>query len=397
MAEIDKKTVLIVDDAPENIDMLKTILMEEYAIKAGINGEKAWKILGSGAHVDLVLLDINMPVLDGYTLCKMIKEDEKLKEIPVIFITASHESEDEVKGFELGAADFITKPFSPIKVKARVKAHISLYEKKIKLKESLQELKNTQNQLVESQKMASLGSLAAGVAHELNTPLGISITAISRVVDKTGILKVKMEKGELKKSDMLEYLNSASDAQNLIQKNLNKSAKLVENFKAFSLHDYASDPKQFSLCEFITNMEERFKIMLQNSEPELRIVCGTDAEVCSYPEVLESILDRLVENAILHGLRDQDAGKIVIGCEEAQDCMVITIHDNGKGIPEEELEKIFQPFYTTERIQGYSGLGLSTVYNLVYHKLGGTIDVSSSDGMGTTFSLKIPKTIEPSI
>lgn len=392
MAEMqNSQTILVVDDAPENIDILAGILQNAYQVKIAINGEKAWKILDGGAKIDLVLLDINMPVMDGYTLCKMIKEDARLKEIPVIFITASHESDDEVKGFELGAADFITKPFSPIKVKARVKAHIALYAKKIELQDSLEKLKSTQDQLVESQKMASLGSLAAGVAHELNTPLGISVTATSTLMDRTEKVEEMLVRGELKKSDMVEYLKSASDAQKMIYRNLDKSAKLVESFKAFSLHNSEEIKKRFSLGDFMRRMQQRFQSMFKGSEHQLELRCANEVKIDSYPEILESILERLVDNAMQHGLRDRSQGTVTLHCEESGESVSISVEDNGLGIPHSELANVFQPFFTTKRIQGYSGLGLSTVYNLVHHRLGATIEVQSRENEGTIFILRIPK------
>ncbi|SLM32914.1 Response regulator receiver modulated metal dependent phosphohydrolase [Desulfamplus magnetovallimortis] len=122
----ETKTILIVDDVPENIDLLADILNTKYITKAAISGEKALKILKSGAKIDLALLDINMPSMDGYELCMRIKKDTKLQRIPVIFITASNENQDEIKGFDVGGVDYITKPVNPAIVLRRVKTHLSL-------------------------------------------------------------------------------------------------------------------------------------------------------------------------------------------------------------------------------------------------------------------------------
>lgn len=137
---MDKKNVLIVDDSPENIKRLKIILEDKYNIKAAIDGLKAWNALEANSDISIILLDINMPVMNGYELCEKLKADPRFEEIPVIFITASQEEDDESKGFELGASDFITKPFSVTKVRARVDAHVSLHTQKIKLRETITEL-----------------------------------------------------------------------------------------------------------------------------------------------------------------------------------------------------------------------------------------------------------------
>ncbi len=174
---IEKQKILIVDDTPENIDILGEILTD-YKKFIAINGERALK-LAKDKLPDLILLDIMMPGMDGFEVCTKLKEDNITKDIPVIFITAKNQIEDEVKGLELGAVDFIAKPISPPIVLARVKNHLELKNSRekieIKNKEldaTLKELKDTQNQLILSEKMAALGQLVAGIAHEINTPIG---------------------------------------------------------------------------------------------------------------------------------------------------------------------------------------------------------------------------------
>jgi signal transduction histidine kinase len=174
---IEKQKILIVDDTPENIDILGEIL-SDYKKFIAINGERALK-LAKDKLPDLILLDIMMPGMDGFEVCERLKADEVTKDIPVIFITAKNQIEDEVKGLELGAVDFIAKPISPPIVLARVKNHLELKisREKIETKNkelalTLKELKDTQNQLIISEKMAALGQLVAGIAHEINTPIG---------------------------------------------------------------------------------------------------------------------------------------------------------------------------------------------------------------------------------
>lgn len=390
---VDKKNILIVDDAPENIDVLKNILSETFGIKAAINGEKGWKILDSGASVDLVLLDINMPVMDGWELCQKIKADNRLSEIPVIFITASQDSEAESKGFELGAADFITKPFAPTTVLTRVKAHITLYDRTTRLHHSLEELQRTQDELVESQKMASLGSLAAGVAHEINTPVGITITAISSLIDRTENLKTKMQESSLKKSDMETYLSDATEAHTMIRNSMQKTAKLVESFKAFSLHDADEEPELFPIEMRINEIIRKVRHDRKTDRIQAICNCTEDTRIRTYPTIFCNIVESLIDNAIEHGIQDKADGIVTVTCEGTVDSVKVTVEDNGKGISGSEIQQIFQPFYTTKRIKGFSGLGLSTVHNLIYHKLQGKIEVHSEEGKGSKFIITLAKNL----
>lgn len=390
---VSKKTLLIVDDLPDTIDILFEILGSHYDIRVATNGEKAWKMLQEGMAIDLCLSDIDMPVMNGYELCQKIKEHETFREIPLIFITASQDNDAETKGFELGASDFITKPFSPSTVQARIKAHITLHEKTRDLCRSLEDLQRTQDELLESKKMASLGSLAAGVAHELNTPLGIAVTATSILLESATDIEKKMQSGTLKKSEMSHYIAKANEIGQAAHNSIQKAAGMIENFKAFSLQNAVEEHKPFNLCELISETVRKVQYEREASDNILHLACDHQATITSSPEALRQVLTQLMGNALDHAGGDSKEVRVEISSEMQPDHVNITIKDNGQGIPQEELQNIFQPFYTTKRIQGYSGLGLSTVHNLVYHKLNGKISVTSEVGQGTSFTIELPMPI----
>jgi two-component system, NtrC family, sensor kinase len=210
MESVEKETILVVDDTPENIDVLVGILRDQYKVRAALNADQAFKAISKNMP-DLILLDIMMPEIDGYEVCRRLKEAPETEALPVIFLTAKTEVEDEIKGFSLGAVDYITKPISPPVVLARVATHLSLKRTRVSLEsknqqlnQTLTDLKSAQDQLVMSEKMAALGQLVAGVAHEINTPLGAikssaetAATALSAIVET-----FQSQKGSLSETDI---------------------------------------------------------------------------------------------------------------------------------------------------------------------------------------------------
>ncbi len=257
------------------------------------------------------------------------------------------------------------------------------------LSNTLAELEQAQNQLIEAEKMASLGSLVAGISHEVNTPLGISVTAASHLNKVTKQFEVKFSRGDLTKSGFTSYMTTADETTEIILVNLERAATLIQSFKQIAV-DQSSDTKsKFDLKQhlemLICSLRPTFKILPININ-----ICGDSVEVNCYPGLLNQIVTNLVMNSIKHGLNECQHGEINIVIKQQGTVVSLSIEDDGIGIPDEIKNKVFDPFFTTKRGNGGTGLGLNIVYNLVTQKLAGDIIVEDNQPKGTRFIVSFP-------
>jgi PAS domain S-box-containing protein len=259
------------------------------------------------------------------------------------------------------------------------------------LAQTIRDLKQTQNHLVESEKMAALGGLVAGVAHEINTPLGIGVTAASHLDMKLQVYQNKYNKGELSKSDFEAFLKTTKESTDILQSNLKRASRLIRSFKQIAVDQSSERPRVFNLAEYvdeiINSLNPHFKsgdyLINNNTSPSLQIN--------SYPGAISQIITNLILNSIIHGFEEIRKGEINIELTAAGDLVKLNYSDNGAGIDEENLKKIFDPFFTTRRDHGGSGLGMNIIYNIVTQTLGGNIDVESKPGQGVHFSVIFPQ------
>ena len=403
--------VLIVDDTPKNIQVIGSILMEQkYRISVAKNGREALKVV-KDVKPDIILLDIMMPELDGFETCKQLKESPETRDIPVIFLTAKIETEDIVKAFELGAVDYVIKPFNAKELLVRVNTHLDLKYAHEKIKKSEQELqkvnkaiksqrdelartlenlKQTQSQLIESKKMASLGGLVAGVAHEINTPVGIGITAVSSLIEDTKRMAELYKKDQISRGDFKEFLQATNNSGKLIQKNLERTAELVQSFKQVSVDQSTEQQREFLLKAYLEDVIRSLYPKFKRRDIDINIECDEELKLNSYPGVFAQIFTNLVLNSIAHGFKKEKMkGVIDILVKQEDKQLQIEYKDNGMGIPEEILPKIFDPFFTTDQSKG-TGLGLNIVYNLVTQKLKGSIKCDSGPNKGVLFRIILP-------
>ncbi|MEW5723275.1 MAG: HAMP domain-containing sensor histidine kinase [Thermodesulfobacteriota bacterium] len=259
------------------------------------------------------------------------------------------------------------------------------------LQASLATLHTTQNQLVQSEKMAALGGLVAGVAHEINTPLGVAVTASSLLAEKTTNLVEQFTADNLKRSALEKYLQTASDSANMILSNLMRAVDLVRSFKQVAVDQSSEERRRFKLKEYIWDVLSSLRPKLVKTRHLVVVNCPDQLELYSYPGAFSQIITNLVMNSLIHAFENQDSGQITMEVSEQEETIVMRFSDNGQGIAPAHMEKIFDPFFTTKRSKGGSGLGLHIVYNLVTQSLGGRIDCRSVLGQGTTFTIMLPK------
>ncbi len=270
-----------------------------------------------------------------------------------------------------------------------------LLEKREQLKATLHEMELTRNQLVESEKMASLGNLVSGVAHEVNTPLGISVTLASHLQHETKTLQKQIESGQLKRSSLEEYCHENIENCQILLSNLDRSAELIRSFKQVAVDQSSEAPRKIKISEYIAEVLVNLKPKLKRTDINIKINSDNDEQyIETYPGSIAQIITNLVMNALIHAFDDgEKSGEIMIKLNHQEKHLLMDFSDNGAGMERAVAQKIFEPFFTTKRGNGGSGLGMSIVYNLVVHQLQGKINCHSEVGKGTTFNMQFPITL----
>ena len=260
---------------------------------------------------------------------------------------------------------------------------------------ALEQLRGTQKQLVQAEKMASLGQLVAGVAHELNTPLGIALTASSMLSDESRALKKSVAAQSLSTRQLSGYLDVAERAGAMVDTSLARAAQLVRSFKQVSLDRSTDERRRFELSGYLADLLTGLELSWKRRPVQLALTCAPGLILDSYPDALGQIIGTLSQNALQHAFAADAIGKMQISAESivlesGANAVRLVFSDDGKGISEADLAHVFEPFFTTKRGQGSTGLGLHIVFNLVHARLGGEIEVASTLGEGTRFTVTFP-------
>ncbi len=257
---------------------------------------------------------------------------------------------------------------------------------------ALRNLRETQNSLIEAEKLAALGRLVAGVAHEVNNPVGISLTVASALERKTAIFGAQVERGDLRRSSLNDFLNTARDASSQLVANLNRAAELIQSFKQVAADRNYSDQRTFDLGDLTEQVVMSLRPGLRKHNLTLNVDCEPNLMMNSYPGPYGQVLTNLFLNAVAHAFPDGKPGEVEIKVHAAGgDNVEVIFADNGCGMSLDVRRRAFDPFFTTRRDQGGTGLGLHIVYSIVTTRLGGRLSLDSAPGNGTRIQMILPR------
>ncbi|MBI3444134.1 MAG: sensor histidine kinase [Magnetospirillum sp.] len=283
-----------------------------------------------------------------------------------------------------------------VKVSDRLQAQLAsvnqeLGKRKAEAEDALESLKAAQESLVQSEKLASLGALVGGVAHEINTPVGIALSCASHLADSTAAMGKLFDADDISVEDFERFMATVVDTTGLILSNCERAAELIRSFKQVAVDRTSSERRRFNLGAYIRETLASLGPHLRQSGHAVRVECPDGIVMDSFPGALSQVLGNFVMNSLVHGFEVGQSGTLAITVDRpAPDLVRLIYTDDGKGIPEEHLGRVFDPFFTTRRGSGGSGLGLHIVYNLVTGPLGGSVTAESPESGGTIFTLTIP-------
>ncbi|BFT32324.1 hypothetical protein D210916BOD24_35000 [Alteromonas sp. D210916BOD_24] len=257
--------------------------------------------------------------------------------------------------------------------------------------QTLEKLHQFQRQIVQNEKMASLGDMVAGVAHEVNTPIGLGVTASTMMLDRLAVIQKDFENKTLKASSMKRFLDESSENLNIIYRNLNRAAELISSFKQVAVDQSSESSRSFCVAQLVNEILLSLQPRLKKLKHNINVDCDPTLNVETKAGPINQILINLIMNSVIHGFENVEQGTINISAEMVSSNKLKLVYtDNGKGISPEIRKRIFDPFVTTKRGQGGSGLGMHLVYNLVTQALNGSISIASEEGNGVEFVIIFP-------
>jgi signal transduction histidine kinase len=267
----------------------------------------------------------------------------------------------------------------------------ALREAKDQADAALAELRRTQADLIQSEKLASLGQIVAGVAHEINTPVGIALTTATTLGEEVRTFSAIAESGQVPRSRFLHFVERVREGSELLFTNLTRAAVLVQSFKQVAADQVSSERRSFAMDVWARELLTSLHPVLRRSGHEVALTCPQGLTVDTYPGALGQVLTNLVMNALTHAFAPGASGVLTLRIDRVGvDTLQIVFADNGRGIPAEDLPRVFDPFFTTARNRGNTGLGLHIVFNLVTGPLEGRIEVASRVGEGARFTITLP-------
>lgn len=367
--------ILIVDDIAENLQVLQLILKSGlHSIRAATSAKVALKLVKK-KQPDLIITDIQMPIMTGIELCRILKKDDEFKYIPIIFVSAQTDTDNIVKALEAGGVDYLTKPFQPTEITARVNTQLKLI--KAQTLRVNQELSQVMSQMV------------IGIAHEINTPLGTSITAVSLLLDVMNSVRDKLEQQTLSASQLELAITNSQQSLSLCQRNLNRVAEFVDLLNNISK---AKGPLQATEKNIKTTINDIISVAKNHCKGlTIDITFDISKECFNLDiEMLSLILNNLIQDSYIHGQISEQA-HICIVFTEKEKSLEIHYTDHGIGLQDISVEQYLKPFFTSKRGNNrHVGLSAPMVAYAVTGALNGHFKVNSSDN-GIEWFIDIPQ------
>lgn len=378
--------VLIADDEPDMLRFLRSQLSGQFQVFEAVDGQQAIEKAAQFLP-DIILSDMMMPEKDGLDVCREVRARFPTRNIPIVLLTARADDETKLAALAAGASDFLSKPFSTTELRVRLKNLVDAHrlQKELawqnqKLQSTLEQLKETESQLVQSEKMASLGRMSAGIIHEINNPLNYAKTGIF-TLQKMGRL---MPPGEI--ADFEDILHDIGDG-------LTRVAGIVGDLRAFT-HPHGGAMEDVDV-RAVADGALRFlaaetkEVAVDNAiPPGFRVRANRNKLIQVFVNLLQNAVDALGEKRFSDG----ETARIVLGAEATDTARTVTLRDNGPGMGTDILDKIFDPFFTTKEVGKGTGLGLSICYRII-NEAGGRITARSEPGKWTEFALEFPTTV----
>lgn len=422
--------ILVVDDSLLYLSMVNKYLDEMPSVSEVIlcsNPKEVMDVV-ENKNIDIIIMDVIMPEISGFELLENLRAEKNYDDIPIIMFTSLNDPESYKKCYELGATDFISKPINILEFHARLKVAIQsktssdnykrlieiTRQQNLNLMEINAKLNDTQFHLVQSEKMAAIGNLAAGIAHEINNPMGfvssnfeILQKYFSRLFEYLNFIhkiysNVNLEESPFyylaeevlekhKKLKIDVVLNELEGVINDSQSGVQRVTAIIQSLRVFARSVQDDEKDTYSLIDIINQV-----ILISNNE--IKYVANVNLSIpadiilyCNKVQIGQVLINILVNAAQAIKSQQRDVmGNITIIAERDDKYIVVHIIDDGPGIPEENLLKLFDPFFTTKEIGQGTGLGLSISYDIIVNKHSGSIDINTEVGKGTEFIVKLP-------
>lgn len=372
--------VLMVDDDPLMHALIEALLagMAIDLDHASSGSEAIQK--ASRLAPDLVLLDMSMPEIDGIETCRRLRSLPELARVPILFVTAEDAGDAIARAFDAGASDYVRKPLEPRELRARVSNHLLLAQAR---RQDLARLRD-------SEKLAGLGELVGELGHELATPIGNVKLALEGLEEVLKGLREERDGKRLTASSFERHLSRGDEAAAIARRALAFAVDVMESFKSVAVDQCSSRRKTICLHAYLHQVVLSLRPRLKRSSVEVVIEGEPALDIETEPGAIAQIVSNLINNSLLHGYSAGQAGRITLRFAADGGALRLCYHDDGQGMPQEVVERVFDPYFTTRADSGGSGLGMHIVHSLVCERLGGSIALESAPGRGVAITMMLP-------